>query len=87
LALSQKEPKLTGELSAQLSEQVQDQDLPAETRRGLRELWTIYSDMKSYVDEPRGTYQSFRAKAIDLKDRFNHVVKDLELSLGIESED
>jgi len=86
-ALRQKEVESTGDLSAQLSELVRDQDLPAETRSSLRELWTTYADMKSYVENPRGTYQSFRARAIDLKDRFSHVVKDLELSFGIESDD
>jgi S1-C subfamily serine protease len=86
-ALRQRELESIGDLGTQLSELVRDQDLPAETRTSLRELWTTYADMKSYVENPRGTYQSFRARTIELKDRFNHVVKDLELSFGIESDD
>ena len=86
-ALRQKELEFTGDLNGQLSELVRDQDLPADTRSSLRELWTTYADMKSYVENPRGTYQSFRARAIDLKDRYHHLVKDLELSFGIDPDD
>ncbi len=86
-ALRQKEMESTGNLGAELSDLVRDRSLPTETRSGLRELWTTYSDMKSYVQNPRGTYQSFRAKTIELKDRYHHLVKDLELSFGIEPGD
>jgi serine protease Do len=86
-ALAQKDRELSGDIKSELPDMVQDPDLPAETRQGLRELWNTYTDMKSYVEEPRGTYQSFRTKVLDLKDRFNHTVKDLELRLGIEADD
>ena len=66
---------------------VQDPNLPFDVRRDFKELASTYADLKSYAEEPRGTYDSFRAKALELKDRSVHLVKGLELGLGIVEDD
>jgi serine protease Do len=86
-ALHAKDLETSDELKAQLSRMVQDEDMSVSDRRNLRELWSVYSDMKSYVEEPRGTYASFRAKVLQLMDQHNHAIRDLELSLDIEPAD
>jgi S1-C subfamily serine protease len=86
-ALRAKDLEISDGLKAQLSKAVQDPDLAVDIRRNLRELWAAYSDMKSYVEEPRGTYESFRAKFLQLKDQNNHAVRDLELTLDLEPVD
>jgi hypothetical protein len=86
-ALKQKDVQASVEFRDRLPELVNDEDLSIEIRNGLKELWVTYSEMKSYIDSPRGTYTSFRDKGVHLKDRFDRAVKGLELSLGIEPDD
>jgi S1-C subfamily serine protease len=86
-ALHDADLDVSEDLKAQLSRMVQDETLTIETRGNLRELWSAYSDMKSYVEEPRGTFESFRTKYLQLKDQYNHAIKGLELGLDIEPDD
>jgi S1-C subfamily serine protease len=64
-----------------------DSRVPADTRNNLVELWTTYQEMKDYVENPRGTLDSYEAKSRELTDRYNRVYEALRLGLGIEKED
>jgi hypothetical protein len=66
----------------ELSLLVNDSDVPESVRRDLLELWTVCSDMKFCVEDPRGTYTTFRARVVDLKDRFDHLAASLRISAG-----
>jgi S1-C subfamily serine protease len=85
--LNKKDAEASVEFRDRLPELVNDEALSIDVRQGLKELWMTYSEMKSYVDSPRGTYASFREKSVSLKDRYDRAVKSLELNLGIEPDD
>jgi S1-C subfamily serine protease len=62
-----------------------DPNLPAAARQQMIELWTTYKEMKDYVDNPRGTYNSFAQKANELADKYKRLVEALRLTLGLET--
>jgi HD superfamily phosphodiesterase len=64
-----------------------DRALPAATRENLMRLYANVSEMKSYVDNPRGTYVSYRDKARDLQGEHKRLVGAIKLSLDISEGD
>lgn len=54
------------------------------TRDKLAELWTTYREVKSYVDNPRGTVASYADKTHALVDQHKRLVEHLKLTLGID---
>jgi serine protease Do len=75
---------LITEVKGELMATIRDDKVPMDIQRDLRELWSTYSDLKSYTEEPRGSYETFRKKAIELKDSFVHISRKLEVTLGID---
>lgn len=60
-----------------------DTRLPQTHRDKLVELWTNYSEMRSYIDSPRGNLTSYTEKVRDLRDKHERLVESLKLMLGI----
>jgi S1-C subfamily serine protease len=67
----------------ELTSIARDKDIPEDVRRDLRELWTTCADMKSYIDEPRGSFITLSQKVRELKDRFDHLAESLRISVGV----
>jgi len=59
---------------------VRDGEVAENVRRDLLEIWTICSDMKGNIVEPRENYASYRDKVVDLGDKFNHLVARLTIA-------
>jgi S1-C subfamily serine protease len=74
---------LESQVLPELSSIVRDENTTGDVRRDLQELWATCSDMESYVSRPRGSFVTYREKARELKDRFDHLVESLRLSVGL----
>jgi hypothetical protein len=75
------------DLKSEMSEVTSNSSTPPQIRLLLVDLWTLCAEMKSYVDNPRGSIGSFRAKVIELKDARTKQIEKLQLLLGISGED
>lgn len=64
-----------------------DVHLSDAARQRLIDLWTNYQELKSYVDNPRGTYDSYKTKLLDLSDKHKRASEALRLLLGVELDD
>lgn len=55
--------------------------LDSKTRNNLLDLWVCVSEVKRYVDEPKGSYNFYSAKASELRDEFDRLVDVLQIQL------
>ncbi len=62
-----------------------DTHIPESTRQKFADLWANCIELKSYVDEPRGNFNSYRTKFNELSDNYNRLKESLGLLLGIET--
>ncbi len=74
---------LESDVRPELSRVIKNDLVPENVRRDLLELWAICADMKSYIDDPRGSYSSYRVKVVDLWDKFDHLVGSLRIATGV----
>jgi S1-C subfamily serine protease len=65
-----------------LSEITKDRVVAEHVRRDLAELWAICADMSSYIENPRGTYNTYVEKVRELEDKFSHLLNSLRASIG-----
>ncbi len=63
-----------------------DTKLPSEFRVKLAEFYSNCMEIKSYVDNPRGTVASYKAKLIELTDTGDRLRRQLTLLLGVRDE-
>jgi len=70
-------------IKADVSRIASDTRLPQTHRDKLVELWTNYSEMRSYIDSPRGNLTSYTEKVRDLRDKHERLVESLKLMLGV----
>ena len=75
---------LIGDLKKELLSLSNDPHIPDSTRQRLVDLWTNFQELKSYTDEPRGSYNSYRAKSNELSDSHDRLTEALKLLLGVE---
>ena len=61
-----------------------DVHLSDAARQRLVDLWTNYQELKSYVDNPRGNFDSYKMKLLDLSDKHKRASEALRLLLGVE---
>lgn len=67
-----------------ISRQVaRDAQVPEGVRTKIAELWSNYSELKSYVSNPRGTYLTYSAKSRELRDQRTRLMGALRLLLDI----
>lgn len=64
-----------------------DVHLSDAARQRLIDLWTNYQELKGYVDNPRGTYDSYKTKLLDLSDKHKRASEALRLLLGVDPDD
>ena len=60
-----------------------DPNLPEPVRQKFVDLWANYRELRGYVDDPRGSYTSYRAKHAELSDNHNRLSESLRLLLGL----
>jgi len=53
------------------------------TRQRVVGFWTNYLEIKSYVENPRVTYSSYRAKYSELSDAHDRFAESVKLLLGV----
>jgi len=61
-----------------------DMKLPDALRTKFVELWTTYGELKDYVDNPRGSYNSYSAKSLELGDARKRISEAMRISLGLD---
>ena len=55
--------------------------LDSDTKKSFRELWTRVRQVKSYVNIPRGSYNSYNRKSQELRDEFDSLVDLIQILL------
>jgi S1-C subfamily serine protease len=71
------------ELTNQASSISSDKHLPERIREQFAALWTNYKEIRSNVENPRGTVETFRQKQLHLTDTHDRLMNSLNLHLGI----
>jgi S1-C subfamily serine protease len=59
-----------------------DTTLPDSVRSKFADLWANYSLLRTYVNDPHGTYSSYNAKFNELSDTREQLIESLELLVG-----
>ena len=85
------EPKLSridsfivADVKRDVSQLGADVHLSDAARQRLVDLWTNYQELKSYVDNPRGNFDTYKMKLLDLSDKHKRASEALRLLLGVE---
>lgn len=86
LMLAGYDEAFVGNLKTEVSKISSDRQLQRNVRSKFVEHWSNYQELRSYVEDPRGNYESYRAKSLELSDRFDRVSESLGLLLGISDE-
>lgn len=60
-----------------------DEHLPERIREQFAALWVNYKEIRSNVENPRGTVDAFRTKKLQLTDTHERLMHSLNLHLGI----
>jgi S1-C subfamily serine protease len=71
------------ELTNEASSISSDKHLPERIREQFAALWTNYKEIRSNVENPRGTVETFRQKQLHLTDTHDRLMNSLNLHLGI----
>jgi S1-C subfamily serine protease len=71
------------ELTNEASSISSDEHLPERIREQFSALWTNYKEIRSNVENPRGTMDAFRTKKLQLTDTHERLMHSLNLHLGI----
>lgn len=71
------------ELTNEASSISSDKHLPERIREQFAALWTNYKEIRSNVENPRGTVETFRQKQLHLTDTHDRLIHSLNLHLGI----
>jgi S1-C subfamily serine protease len=71
------------ELTNEASSISSDKHLPERVREQFAALWTNYKEIRSNVENPRGTVETFRQKQLHLTDTHDRLMNSLNLHLGI----
>ena len=74
------------DLSREASRVSSDPNIPDRIREEFTELWTNYKEMKSNVENARGTYDTFYMKYMELSDKHDRQMHALKLYLGVKEE-
>lgn len=74
---------LIGDLKREVSTITTDPNISEGTQQRFVDLWTNYLELKSYVDDPRGNFDSYKAKYNVLSDNHDRLSQSLSLLLGI----
>jgi len=81
--LAEYDQALLSALKSEVSRISRDQYLSESIRQKFVDLWTNYAELKSYVENPRGNYDSYKAKYLDLSDKHDRLTEALKLLLGV----
>lgn len=71
------------ELTNEASSISSDEHLPERIREQFAALWTNYKEIRSNVENPRGTVETFGQKQLHLTDTHERLMHSLNLYLGI----
>lgn len=78
---------LLGVLRSEIPHITSDPNVSEPTRQKLADFWTNYLEMKSYVDNPRGSYLTYQAKCNELSDIHDRLSESLKAMLGLGDEE
>jgi len=86
LKISMIDEYLMGDLQREISIISTDTRIPSGTRQKFVDLWGNYKELKSYVENPRGNFDSYRDNTRRLSDEHERLTKSLATLLGMEDE-
>jgi serine protease Do len=64
-----------------------DSNLTEATRQKLADFWVNHLEIKSYIDNPRGNYNSYHAKCNELSDTYDRLSESLKTLLSVSDDD
>jgi S1-C subfamily serine protease len=64
-----------------------DKRVSAEARARITELWGLYREAKGWFEAPRGTYNEYSKKTLDLSEKRKSLVDAIKLAVGTEELD
>jgi S1-C subfamily serine protease len=76
--------RLLAPVRASVKTVTSDEQLPESTREKMRELWAVFTEMKDYVDRPRGTPQAYANKSVVLWEQYKKLIESLRLMIGLD---
>ena len=79
--------RLFSELESGVEKVAVDNGLPAEMRQRFVDIWSNFTVLKSYVDNPRGAIDEFQKKSLRLFDNHDRQSESLRLLLGITNDE
>ena len=80
-------PGVIDEVKKDVAEMGVDKRIANTTRQQFVDFWANIMEMKSYIDKPRGSYESFRKKAIQFGDKHDRLSASLSLLFGVEDDE
>jgi S1-C subfamily serine protease len=81
--LNDENAAVDSELTKEASSISSDKHLPERIREQFSALWTNYKEIRSNLENPRGTVDAFRTKKLQLTDTHERLMHSLNLHLGI----
>jgi S1-C subfamily serine protease len=78
---------LLGVLRSEIPHITSDPNVSEPTRQKLADFWANYLEMKSYVDNPRGSYLTYQAKCNELSDSHDRLSESIKAMLGLGDEE
>lgn len=82
--LSRIDSLIVADVKRDVSQLGADVHLSDAARQRLVDLWTNYQELKSYVDNPRGNFDTYKMKFLDLSDKHQRASEALRLLLRVE---
>lgn len=73
---------LIGKIESEVSRLANDPNVPEYIRQQFIEAWTNYKELKSYVENPRGSLMTYQAKYHELADEHDRLMESLRLLTG-----
>lgn len=81
--LNDENAAVDSEFTKEASSISSDEHLPERIKEQFSLLWTNYKEIRSNVENPRGTVDAFRSKKLQLTDTHERLMHSLNLHLGI----
>jgi S1-C subfamily serine protease len=82
--LTEYDQKMLGDLKREIAKITADTHISEGIRQQFVEMWSNYSELKSYVDRPRGNLGSYKMKFTQLAGEHLRLSESLKLLLGVE---
>ncbi len=87
LKLSEVEGVVARDLKLEIQQVTRDRETDQGTRDKIVDLWANYLELKGYVENPRGSFDTYSVKFRELSDKNDRLTRSLKLLLGVNDGD